>query len=213
MKVVQLPVGAFEENCYLLVDETVGRAVLIDPGAESDRLVSAVRRSGATLEAIWLTHAHVDHVGAIAGVLRVWPVPVHLHPRDRPLYDSAAMQAAMYGLPFEEPPAPDHELADGDFLTVGALRFRVMHTPGHSPGLVVLHGHGVAFVGDLLFAGSIGRTDLPLADPVAMAASLERIRALPADTVVYPGHGPPSTIARELATNPFLNGLARVVGG
>ena len=213
MKVHQLAVGAFQENCYLLVDEVARRAVLIDPGAESERLIAAVRHSAAKLEAIWLTHAHVDHVGAVAGVHRVWPVPVYLHPLDRPLYDRAGMQAAMYGLPFEDPPPPDEALGEGDRLRVGNLEFSVLHTPGHAPGLVVIHGHGVAFVGDLLFAGSIGRTDLPLADPAAMAASLERIKSLPGETIVYSGHGPASTIAREMASNPFLNGMARVVGG
>lgn len=213
MKIQQIPVGAFQENCYLLSDGH-GRAVLIDPGAESDRLVAAVKRSGSILEGIWLTHAHVDHVGAVAGVRRAWPdAPIYLHPLERPLYDRAAMQAAVYGLPFEEPPPPDRELADGDTLRLGELRFDVMHTPGHAPGLVVIHGHGVAFVGDLLFAGSIGRTDLPLSDPRDMTGSLDRMRTLPEDTVIYPGHGPESTIGRELATNPFLNGMARVLDG
>jgi glyoxylase-like metal-dependent hydrolase (beta-lactamase superfamily II) len=206
-------VGPFQENAYLLVDERASAAVLVDPGDEGDRLVAAVRESGATLEAIWLTHAHIDHVGAIARVVREWVVPVFLHPADRPLYDRVEMQAAVYGLPFEAPPPPDRELDDGDTLTVGTLEFRVMHTPGHAPGLVVIHGHGIAFVGDLVFAGSIGRTDLPLSDPHGMARSLERLASLPGDTVLYPGHGPSTTLARERAENPFLNGMVRVVGG
>ena len=212
MRVQQLTVGAFQENCYLVVDEASARAALVDPGAEGDRLVDAVRRSGARLEAIWVTHAHVDHVGGIARVKHEWDVPICLHPADRLLYDRATQQAAFYGLPFDAPPPPDRELGDGDTLRVGTLSFAVMHTPGHSPGLVVVHGNGAAFVGDLLFAGSIGRTDLPLSSPPAMAASLARVAALPAETVVYPGHGPATTIAHELATNPFLTGAARVVG-
>ena len=212
MRVETFVVGAFQENSYLLVDETAGQCALVDPGAEGARLVRAVRASGATLAAIWLTHAHLDHVGGIAEVRRSHPrVPIWLHPADRPLYDRAEMQAAAYGVPFEPPPPPDHELGDGQTLELGALRFAVMHTPGHAPGLCVLHGHGVAFVGDLLFAGSIGRTDLPLADGARMTRSLELVSALPDETVVYSGHGPATTIGAERRSNPFLTGAARVV--
>jgi hydroxyacylglutathione hydrolase len=209
----QITVGAFQENTYLVVDEASALAVLIDPGDEGERLLRAVDEAGATLDAIWLTHAHVDHVGGIAAIRRRVNVPILVHPLERPLYERVAQQAAAFGLQVEVPPAPDQDLADGDTLSVGALTFDVMHTPGHAPGLVVIHGHGVAFVGDLLFAGSIGRTDLPLSDAAAMSASLERVCTLAPDTVVYPGHGPATTIARERASNPFLTGGARVLGG
>jgi hydroxyacylglutathione hydrolase len=205
-------VGAFQENSYLVVDEEGGRAVLIDPGAEGDVLVEMVRRSGADLEAIWITHAHVDHVGGIAAVRRRWDAPIYLHPLDEPLYRNAGRVAAAYGLPFEEPPPTDRPLADGDRLTVGALTFDVLHTPGHSPGLVVFHGQGVALAGDLIFAGSIGRTDLPLANPAHMAESLDRFVGLPDPLAIYPGHGPATTLERERRTNPFLTGGARVLG-
>ncbi|MDB4899064.1 MAG: beta-lactamase domain protein [Gemmatimonadetes bacterium] len=115
----------------------------------------------------------------------------------------------MYGIPFEQPDGPHAELADGQLLSCGNLRFAVMHVPGHAPGLVSFNGEGVAIAGDLLFAGSIGRTDLPLSDPFAMESSLERIATLPGDTVVYPGHGPSTTIAVEQRSNPFLAGRAR----
>ena len=210
MKISTFTVGEFQENCYLVEDDESGVAAIVDPGGEPTRLVWAVEKSGATLEAIWITHAHLDHIGAIAGLKHKWPVPVHLHPADWPLYRVADRQAQIYGLPFEEPPPPDAELADGDTLRLGSLRFGVMHAPGHSPGHVVLHGHGVAFVGDCLFAGSVGRTDLPASSGADLADSLEKIAALPGDTVVYPGHGPATTIAEELATNPFLTGAARI---
>jgi glyoxylase-like metal-dependent hydrolase (beta-lactamase superfamily II) len=207
-----ITVGAFQENSYLVVDDRSSRAVIVDPGSEGERLVEAIDRSGATLEAIWITHAHVDHVGAIAFVKRKWDVPIYLHPLDRRLYDAAGLQAQVYGLPFEEPPAPDHEFADGQQIKVGDAEMTVLHAPGHSPGHVVIHGNGIALVGDCLFAGSIGRTDLPFSNPPQLAASLEKISALPPETVVYPGHGMETTIGQERLSNPFLNGTARIVG-
>ena len=212
MKIDHRTVGVFEENCYLLTDEATGRAVLIDPGDEGERIVAMVRAAGVTVDAIWLTHAHIDHIGAVAAVLRSFDVPVHLHPRDLPYYTELSARAAvMYGLDFEQPDGPHRELADGDELSCGGLRFTVMHVPGHAPGLVAFNGEGISFSGDLLFAGSIGRTDLPLGSPTDMNASLVRYSTLPEETIVYPGHGPSTTIGRERRTNPFLTGAARLV--
>ena len=212
MKVQTITVGAFQENCYLVVDDRSNRAVIVDPGSEGDRLIEAIDSSGAELEAIWITHAHVDHVGAIAAVKRKWDVPIYLHPLDRRLYEAASRQAQVYGVPFEEPPAPDLEFVDGQRVKVGDQEMSVMHAPGHAPGHVVIHGNGIALVGDCLFAGSIGRTDLPFSNPPQLAASLEKISALAPETVVYPGHGMDTTIAQERQSNPFLNGTARIVG-
>ena len=212
MRIDVRTVGAFEENCYLIVDETGGRAVLVDPGDEGERLVEMVRASGATLDAIWLTHAHLDHIGAINAVRAAYPVPVYLHPLDLPFYEHMSAHAArMYGLPWDQPDAVPVPFAEDDTLSCGVLQFTVMHVPGHAPGQVSLNGPGAAFSGDLLFAGSIGRTDLPLSDPYAMDTSLARFATLPAATHVYSGHGPATTIGRELETNPFLSGRARAL--
>ena len=213
MRIDSRKVGVFEENTYLVVDETTNRAVLVDPGAEPERLIAMVRASGATLEAIWLTHGHIDHIGGIVGVRREWPVPVYMQPLDMPLFTRGATQAAYYGIDFEQPSPPDRDLANGDTVKVGSLVFDVIHLPGHSPGHVVFKHENTVLGGDLLFFGSIGRTDLPLSNPAHMEESLARIADWDDATVVHPGHGPKTTIGHERATNPFLNGAARVVRG
>ena len=150
-------VGAFQENAFLVVDEATNRAALIDPGADPDELIDMIERSGATLDAIWLTHGHLDHIGGISGVLRRYSVPVYMHPADLPLYLRGTTQAAIYGVPFEQPEPPDRSLAEGDTLNLGSLSFDVYHLPGHSPGHVVFRHGDVVFGGDVLFAGSRAR--------------------------------------------------------
>jgi hydroxyacylglutathione hydrolase len=213
LKIVTLTVGPFQENCYLLADTDPGELVIVDPGDEAGRIAAAVKRTGCSPKAIWLTHAHVDHVGGIAGLQREWQLPVFLHDSDLPLYEAAHKQAAFYGLPFEQPAPPDNSLSEGDELQRGDAAFTVMHMPGHAPGHVIFVGEEMLIAGDLVFMGSIGRTDLPLSNPADMARSLQRLSSLPADLAVHPGHGPSTSLGREFASNPFLNGMARVIGG
>ncbi|WP_396201031.1 MBL fold metallo-hydrolase [Gemmatimonas sp.] len=208
----QLTVGPLQENCWLLADTVSGKAVLVDPGDESDVLLAAVDATGCALEAIWLTHAHFDHVGGVAGVIAARPVPIWLHPADAFFYANAASNAARWGVVIQDPPPADHELAEGDRVQLGDYQFDVWHLPGHAPGHVAFIGHGLCLSGDVLFAGSIGRTDLPLCDPTAMHRSLMRMATLNSETRVCPGHGVSTTIGRELASNPFLRGAARPLG-
>lgn len=212
-RVICLTNGVFQENCYILADPDASQAVLIDPGEEADLFLRRLETERFGLAAVWLTHAHLDHILGVRSVVEAMRVPVYLHPADRHLYDSMASQGEWLGLRnLEHAPPPDHALADGDSVSVGQLTFEVRHVPGHSPGAVAFIGHGIAIVGDALFAGSIGRTDLPGGDGATLLASIrEKLLTLPDETVVYSGHGPETTIGRERAMNPFLTGEVRLV--
>lgn len=207
LEIERLVLGPIQANGYLVLREDGRTAVVIDPGAEPDRVIAALGERGVEPEAILLTHAHLDHVGGVAGVRRRWDVPIYLHPADRDLYDAALQQAAAFGLEIEEPPPPDRALEDGQVLELAGLALEVRHSPGHSPGGVVFCAPGHAFVGDCVFAGSVGRVDLPGGDAGTLLASIrEKILSLPDDTVVWPGHGPETTVGREAESNPFLTG-------
>ncbi len=211
-RVICLTNGVYQENCYLLADPETGEAVLIDPGEEAELFLRRIESEQLTLKAIWLTHAHLDHVLGVKAVVERTGVPVYLHPDDRQLYDGVAHQGAWLGVRVDEPPPPNHEIAHGDTLTVGGLDFEVRHVPGHSPGSVAIVGHGIAFVGDAVFAGSVGRVDLPGGDGAALLASItEQLLPLPNETVVYSGHGPETTIGVERRSNPFLTGVIPLV--
>jgi glyoxylase-like metal-dependent hydrolase (beta-lactamase superfamily II) len=211
-KVIGLTTGQFAQNGYLVVDPASRQAVVVDPGEDADLFLRRARTEGAEIGGIWLTHAHVDHVLGVGRVARATGAKVHLHPADRALYDRAADQGRFFGLEADTPPPPDVNLADGDRLRCGGIEFEVRHVPGHSPGHVVFVGPGLALVGDLVFAGSVGRTDLPGGNGRTLIESIHtRLLTLPDDTVLYPGHGPETTVGRERATNPFLTGQVRLV--
>ena len=205
--------GAFAENCYVVADRAVGEAVLVDPGEEAELFLARLGSERLRLTAVWLTHAHLDHVLGVGTITARTGVPVWLHPADRLLYDHVPDQArALMGVELDPLPPPDHDIVPGRSLAVGGHSFEVRHVPGHSPGSVALVGGGAALVGDVLFAGSVGRTDLPGGNSGLLLASIRtQLLSLPDETVVYPGHGPETTIGRERASNPFLTGAVRLV--
>ena len=212
MQIIQIPNGQFVENCYLVIDERAGggECAIVDPGEEAGLILHKLAATGAKPVAIWVTHAHIDHVLGVPRVAAETGAPVWLHPADRPLYDAVPEQATWFGLEAPALPPPDRTFAHGDTVRVGELAFQVRHTPGHSPGSVSLVGPGVVLGGDVLFAGSIGRTDLPGGDFETLIASIEReLLSLPEATIVYTGHGPQTTIGHERRANPFLTGAAR----
>ena len=211
LAVVSLPNGQFSENCYLLADRDSGRAVMVDPGEEPALFLAELGRRGWRLEAIWLTHAHVDHIMGVRAVKVATGVPVFLHPADRPLYDALARQGEWMGLRLEAPPPPDAALTDGQQLQLGSHTFTVRHTPGHSPGSVSFLAPGHILGGDVLFSGSIGRTDLPGGDYATLLNSIQSVfLPLSDSTIVHSGHGPDTTVGVERVTNPFLLGASRL---
>ena len=208
MKVIPIPNGQFAENCYVVVDEARRACAIVDPGEEAELITHRVAALDVTPVAIWLTHAHLDHVMGVARLKRETGAPVCLHPADRELYDHAVQQGLAFGIPVEPPPPPDLPFTHGEVVRVGDCVFTVRHAPGHSPGSVCLVGDGVVFTGDVLFAGSVGRTDLPGGDFETLRKSIEReLLVLPDSTIVYSGHGPETTIGQERRANPFLTGV------
>lgn len=221
MIIEEITVTAFQQHTRIVGCEKTGIAICIDPGDESERIVRAIDRHGFQLQSIALTHAHMDHVGGVAALKRLKPdAKIILHKADEFIYDELPEQPSWIGIPrsqwsalgfdYEKPPRVDDYWQDGQVYKVGTLEFKIIHCPGHTPGHVVLFepNERRIFVGDVLFAGSIGRTDLPGGSTEQLMDSIvNKLLPLGDDVEVYSGHGPVTTIGQERLTNPFLTGV------
>jgi glyoxylase-like metal-dependent hydrolase (beta-lactamase superfamily II) len=205
-----IPVTPFQQNCSLVYDAESKIGAVVDPGGDVEMILDAIRESGVTVEKILLTHGHIDHAGGAAELKERLNVPIEgPHPEDLFLLETLAETGAQYGMADVRPVTPDRWLKEGDTVTVGGLSFAVHEAPGHTPGSVVLFNdeNRFALVGDVLFQGSIGRTDFPRGDHATLLRSIrEKLYPLGDDVVCLPGHGQPCQIGVERETNPFLNG-------
>jgi len=201
----KLEVGPIMANCYVLGCEETKEAVVIDPGDEADRILMALSESGLRVKYLINTHGHFDHVGANARMKEITGAELLIHKDDELMLKDLSKAAATFGLRAENSPPSDRNLADGDKVTFGKITLTIIHTPGHSRGGICLYTKGALFSGDSLFAGSIGRTDLPGGDYDTLISSIkEKLLGLDEKTIVYPGHGPETSILQEKRMNPFL---------
>ena len=209
MKLEMLTVSPFQENCYIIGDEESGVGAVVDPGDEAARIALAVEQTDLDVASIIITHAHIDHVGAVAALVDEYACPVLMHAEAEPMLAQLPTQAMMMGLKFGKVPAVDHYIGDEEVLEVGDLKLRALYTPGHAPGHLAFYieDEGLVLSGDALFAGSVGRADLPGGSMKVLMRSIEeRLLTLPDETRVFPGHGPQTEIGNERTSNPFLQG-------
>jgi glyoxylase-like metal-dependent hydrolase (beta-lactamase superfamily II) len=203
-----LPVGALQCNCSILGDEASGEAIVVDPGDNIPRIIAILERHHLTVKQILITHAHIDHIAGAARLKQLTGAPILYNPRDLPLVKMMDMQAGWLGIATPEVHPPDDTLEDGRIIAITGISGNILHTPGHTQGSVCLHlpAQNLLLAGDTLFAGSVGRTDLPGGDgPMLIRSIHEKLLPLPDETVVVPGHGPKTTIGEERETNPFLS--------
>ena len=215
MRVQRFTVGMFSVNTWLITDEATGASAIVDTGEDSSLLEHILAIDPLPdVQMILLTHAHIDHTGALTLLQERWSVPTILPRLDRPLFATLPMQGSMFGMPHLNRPLGriDREINDGETVQLGETTLRFLSTPGHTPGQGCYYDHEHIFVGDTLFAGSIGRTDFPMSDPALMVDSLRRLTRLPGHLAVHSGHGPDTTLAEELRTNPFLGYIRRERG-
>ena len=207
MIIETLAVGPFAANCYIVGSSETTQGMVIDPGAEAKAIFKTVQQTGLSISIIVITHAHIDHIGALREVQQKTNARFAIHEAEKGFVFSTPLRmlTSLGVSPVKSPPRPDRLLKDGDRIDVGDLHFEVLHTPGHSAGGICLSGHGVVFSGDTLFNSGIGRTDFPGMSHERLIKSVrEKLVVLPDETVVYPGHGPPTTIGDERRGNPFL---------
>ncbi len=204
-----IPVGPFVENVYIIGDEQTKEGLIVDPGAEGERVLEEVEKLGLTIKYIVNTHGHADHTGAVKAVKDATGAAFAIHERDIPTMRHVSRMILDMFKSWDAPPEPDFTVKDGDTVKVGPLEFTVAETPGHTPGSLCLIGNGVALTGDTLFRLSVGRTDLPGGDWDAEMESIRtKLYTLPNDTVALPGHGPYTTIGEERKANPFVRDKA-----
>lgn len=207
MIIKSLVVGPFAANCYIVASSTTKQGMIIDPGAEAEEILKTVQKMGLSISLIAITHAHIDHVGALREVQQRTNAQFAVHEAEKGFLFAAPMRMlTSLGIsPVKAPRRPDRLLKDGDRIDIGDLQFQVLYTPGHSAGGICLSGHGTVFSGDTLFNLGVGRTDFPGMSHERLIKSIqEKLMVLPDDTIVYPGHGPPTTIGDERRGNPFL---------
>lgn len=206
MIIKELAVGPIMANCFIVGCERTKSAVVIDPGDETQKILMALAQSKLTVKYILNTHGHFDHVGGNQKMKDATGADILIHALDAPMLGMLSSFGAAFGLAVENSPPADRTIKDGELITFGDITLKVIHTPGHSPGGVSFHTDGVVFVGDTLFAGSIGRTDFPGGDFNTLISSIKnKLFPLGDDTKVYTGHGPATTIAMEKRYNPFLH--------
>ncbi len=206
-----LEVGPLACNCYIVGDPDARAAIVIDPGGDADRLAASLTEQSLTVTAIVATHAHFDHLIAAQRLRELTGAPLHLHDADRFLLDWYDESGRLFlGVPLGPPPEVDSAAAEGDRLRAGGVELEIAHTPGHSPGSISLVGDDAVFSGDALFAGSVGRTDLPGGDTKVLVDAIKsKLFAFGDETPVYPGHGEPTTVGEEKERNPFVGRNAR----
>ena len=207
MILITLPVGLIETNCYVIGCEETKQGAIIDPGGHPQRILAEVKRRGLAIQYVLDTHGHFDHTDANGAVVKATGAPLAIHPLDKPILQASG-GASWFGMVAAPGPPPDLELQDGDLLNVGKLCLQVLHTPGHTPGHVCFFepAQGILFDGDVLFYRGIGRTDLPGGNWQQLFDSIRRVLfSLPNTTMVYPGHGPATTIGDERRLNPWLS--------
>lgn len=197
--------GPLGVNCYLIGCEKTKAGAVIDPGDDAPVILETIKKKNLDIKYIMLTHGHVDHLAHLSKLKDAIDAEFLMHQEDTFLLKGLFAQAMMFGLPNPGKPKPDRLVADGEEIILGQLKIKVLHTPGHSPGSVTYFVEDKLIVGDLIFAGSIGRTDLPKGDYQTLINSVEtKIFTLPDETLIYPGHGPATTVGQEKATNPFF---------
>jgi len=207
MLMATVVVTEFMTNCFIVGDENTLKAIIIDPGGEAQKIVSEVKRLGVNIVGILNTHAHVDHIGANKAMKDTFKVDIMMHEAEMPVLEAASKMGRLFGVSIDQPPNPDIFLKESDRVMLGNKFFKVLHTPGHSPGGIslVTEDGKACFVGDTLFAGSIGRTDFPGGDYNTLIDSIKsKLIPLGDDVKVFPGHGPETTIGTERKFNPFL---------